>query len=208
MMNEELLSHVAEHTGQADTREAEHTVRVVLGILGERLSWPVLQAVADDLPGSWAAGSREGAARQDFNLAELHARVASRMQVPLGRAVELTGIVCQFLAEALTPGTLHRLHEELPEPMSALFTPRESGERFEPVHLDPSRRTLAEGRPGSAHPLSGARPERAHSQSVARADDPHEDSKLSSATGFTQEREGETLAAGHPGSNRPLSERK
>ncbi len=71
-----------------------------------------------------------------------------------------------------------------------------------------SRGTLAEGRPGSAHPLSEARPERAQSQSVARADNPHGDTKLSSATGLTQEREGETLATGHLGSNRPLSERK
>ncbi|OJH35967.1 DUF2267 domain-containing protein [Cystobacter ferrugineus] len=208
MMNEELLSDVAEHTGQAGIQDAERTVRAVLDILGERLSWPVIEAVADDLPGSLTAGLRDGVDRQDFDLAEFQARVADRMQVPLGRAVELAGVVCQFLAEALTPGTLHRLREELPEPMGALFTPRETGERLEPVHLEPSRGTLAEGRPGSTHPLSEARPERAQSQSVARTDNPHGDSKLSSATGLTQEREGETLATGHPGSNRPLSERK
>ncbi|EPX59879.1 hypothetical protein D187_002623 [Cystobacter fuscus DSM 2262] len=208
MMNEELLSDVAEHTGQAGTQEAEHTVHTVLEVLSERLSWPVIEAVADDLPGSLTAGMREGVDRQDFNLAEFQARVADRMRVPLGRAVELTGVVCRFLAEALSPGTLHRLREELPEPMGALFSPRESGERFEPVHLEPSRGTLAEGRPGSTHPLSEASPERAQSQSVARTDNPHGDTKLSSATGLTQEREGETLATGHLGSNRPLSERK
>lgn len=206
MTHEELLSHVVEHAGLPGRQEGERTVRAVLGVLGERLSWPVLQALAEDLPAPLAASLRGVVPHQDFNLAELHARVAGRTEVPLGLAVEHTGVVCQFLTQALTPGTLHRLREALPEPMSALFMPREPVEGFEYVHLEPGRRTLAEGRPGSEHPLSEARPERAHSHSVARADNPHGDTKLSSATGLTQEREQETLAAGHPGSARPLSE--
>lgn len=206
MTHDELLSHVAGHAGLPDRQEAERTVRAVLEVLGERLSWPVVQALAEDLPAPLAASLRGVDPHQDFNLAELHARVASRTGAPLGRAVEHTGVVCQFLAEALPPGTVHRVREALPEPMSALFTPREPVEEFEYVHLKPGHRTLAEGRPGSQHPLSEARPERAHSHSVVRADNPHGDTKLSSARGLTQEREQETLAAGHPGSDRPLSE--
>jgi uncharacterized protein (DUF2267 family) len=208
MTHDELLSHVAEHAGLPDRQGAERTVRAVLEVLGERLSWPIIQALAEDLPAPLAASVRGVSPHQDFNLAEFHARVASRTGGPLGQAVELTGLVCQFLAEALPPGTVHRVREALPEPMSALFTPREPIEGFEyvHVHLDPGRRTLAEGRPGSQHPISEARPERAHSHSVARADNPHGDTKLSSATGLTQEREQETLAAGHPGSDRPLSD--
>jgi uncharacterized protein (DUF2267 family) len=206
MTHDELLFHLAGHAGLSDRQEAERTVRAVLEVLGERLSWPVIQTLAEDLPAPLAASLRGVVPHQDFNLAEFHARVASRTGVPLGRAVEHTGVVCQFLAEALSPGTVHRVREALPEPMSALFTPREPVEGFEYVHLEPGRRTLAEGRPGSEHPLSEARPGRAHSHSVARADNPHGDTKLSSATGLTQEREQETLAAGHPGSDRPLSE--
>ncbi|OJT26115.1 hypothetical protein BO221_09840 [Archangium sp. Cb G35] len=206
MTYDELLSHVAEHAGLPGRVEAERIVGAVLSVLGERLSWPVVQALAEDLPASLAASLRDAVPHQDFNLAELHARVAERMRVPLGQAVEHTGVVCQFLAEALSPGTLHRLREALPEPMSVLLTAREPVEGFEFVHLAPGRGTLAEGRPGSHHPLSEARPERAHTQSVARADNPHGDTKLSSAMGLTQEREQETLAAGHPGSERPLSE--
>ncbi|KFA91980.1 DUF2267 domain-containing protein [Archangium violaceum] len=206
MTYDELLSHVAEHAGLPGRAEAERIVGAVLPVLGERLSWPVVQALAEDLPASLAASLRDVVPHQDFNLAELHARVAERTRVPLGQAVEHTGLVCQFLAEALSPGTLHRLREALPEPMSALFTSREPVEEFEFVHLEPGRGTLAEGRPGSHHPLSEARPERAHAHSVAREDNPHGDTKLSSARGLTQEREQETLAAGHPGSDRPLSE--
>ncbi|PTL76008.1 DUF2267 domain-containing protein [Vitiosangium sp. GDMCC 1.1324] len=206
MTYDEFLSYVAERAGLPGVEASECTIRAVLEVIGERLSWPIIQALAEDLPDALAVSLRRVIPHQVFNLAELHARVAARTQVRLGLAVEHTGVVCQVIAEAVSAGTLHRLREALPEPMSALFVPREPEELLEHVHLDPSRHTLAEGRPGSHHPLSEARPERAHSHSVMRADNPHEDTKLSSASGFTQEREGETLAAGHPGSSRPLSE--
>jgi uncharacterized protein (DUF2267 family) len=198
MTRDELLSQISEHTGLPGQQEAERTVRAVLGALSERLSWPAVQALAEDLPPPLSSSLRGGGPHQDFDLAELHSRVASREQVRLGFAVEHTAVVCQVLAEALSSGTLQRLRDALPEPIGALFTPREPGARFEHVHLDPGRRTLAEGRPGSQHPLSEARSARGHSHSVAREDNPHGDTKLSSATGLTQEREQETLAAAHP----------
>jgi uncharacterized protein (DUF2267 family) len=206
MRSEEFLSHVAERTGLSGLGEAERTVRTVLGVLRERLTWPVLQALAEDLPASLSTSLLSGGPHQDFDLAELHARVARGEGVRPGIAVEHTGVVCQVVAEALSPATLHRLREALPEPIGALFRPREPVKPFEHVHLDPSHHTLAEGRPGSQRPLAEARPERAQTESVVRADNPHGDTKLSSATGLTQEREQETLASGHVGSNRPLSE--
>lgn len=207
MTHEELVSHVAGRAGLPGTKEAERTIRAVLAVLGERLSWPVIQAVAEDLPASLATSLREVTPHQTFNLAELHARVAQRTQLRLGLAVEGTGVVCQVLAEVLPEGTLHRLREALPESMGALFVPREREEPLEHVvHHDPGRRTLAEGRPGSQHPISEYGPERAHTHSVLRADNPHGDTKLSSASGLTQEREHETLAEGYPGSARPVSE--
>lgn len=198
MTRDELLSHVAERAGLPGLQEAERTVRVVLGVISEQLSWPTVQALAEDLPLPLCSNLRDGGSHQDFDLAELHSRVASREQVRLGFAVEHTAVVCQVLAEELSSGTLQRLHDALPEPIGALFSPREPGARFEHVHLDPGRRTLAEGRPGSQHPLSKARPDRAQSHSVARETNPHGDTKLSSSTGFTQEREQETLATAHP----------
>lgn len=198
MTHDELVSHVAEHAGLSGPEAAERAVCVVLGGVCEQLSWQGIQALAEDLPAPLGARVRQWAPGRPMTVAELHARVAREENVRLGMAVELTEVVCQGVAEALTAGTLHRLREALPEPMGALFTPRERGERFEPVHLDPSRHTLAEGRPGSRHPLSEAQPERAHAQSVVRADNPHGDTKLSSAAGLTQEREQETLATGHP----------
>jgi uncharacterized protein (DUF2267 family) len=206
MTREELLSKVAERAGLAGLEEAAQTARTVLAVICERLDWQVIQALAEELPVPLPTGLRSGGPQQGFDLAELHARVARSENVRPGFAVEHTGVVCQVVAEALSPVALYRLRAALPEPMGALFTPREPVRHFEHVHLDPSHHTLAEGRPGSQHPVSESRPERAHAHSVARADNPHGDTKLSSATGLTQEREQETLAAGHPGSSRPLSE--
>lgn len=199
MTHDELLSHVVERAGLSGPEEAERTVRAVLEVLSERLAWQELQALAEELPAPLARDLRGEGYPQDFDLEALYARVARREELRLGIAMEHTGVVCQVLADALSPAVLHRLHEALPEPMGALFTPHEPRERFEHVHLDPGHGTLAEGRPGSRHPVSEARPERAHTHSVARTDNPHEDTKLSSSTGLTQERERETLATGHPG---------
>jgi len=198
MTRDEILSRVAERTGLSRPEEADPLVRTVLESIGERLSGPVRQALAEDLPPHLAENPPSEEPSWDFSLADLHERVSLRADVRLGQAVEYTAVICQVLAEALTPGTHHRLREALPAPVSALFTPRQRSERFEHIHHDPSRHTLAEGRPGSRHPLSEARPERAHLDSVARSDNPHEETKLSSATGLTQERQQETLATGRP----------
>ncbi|WP_164018160.1 DUF2267 domain-containing protein [Pyxidicoccus trucidator] len=200
MTHDEFLSRVTERTGLSSIDEAARTARAVLEVVGARLTRGELQVLAEDLPAPITGMLRSGAHGQDFDLTELYVRVAGREHVRRGFAVEHTGVVCQVLAEALSEAALHRLHEDLPGPLGALFTPRESRERFEYVHLDPARRhTLSGGRPGSQHPLSEARPERAHTHSVARSDNPHEDTKLSSTSGLTQEREHETLATGHPG---------
>jgi hypothetical protein len=76
----------------------------------------------------------------------------------------------------------------------------------EPVSLA-HRHDIASGRPGSTRPLSAANPRvLEHRHSVARNGDPHGDTKLSSARGLTQEREGETLAAARPGPGlRPIA---
>lgn len=60
----------------------------------------------------------------------------------------------------------------------------------------PQGHTLADGKPGSRHPLSEANPSHGQSHSVAESANPHADTKLSSSKGTTQEREKEDLAEG------------
>lgn len=199
MTHAEFLAQVSERTGLPGPEEADRAARAVLGAVGERLSRQDLRVLAEDLPSRLTDMLRSGTPGQDFGLEELHARVAEREHVREGFAVEHTGTVCQVLAEALSSAALYRLRENLPAPLAALFSPRGPLERFERVHLEPDRRTLADGRPGSRHPVSESRPERAHAHSVARSANPHGDTKLSSAAGLTQEREHTTLAEAHPG---------
>ncbi len=126
----------------------------------------------------------------------------------MGRAREEAIVVCRVVAEAVGEDIARRVRLELPDEIGELFTIPEPIAKPERVHLDPERRTLAEGHGGGTRPLYAARPDHAHTQSVARSDNPHGDTKLSSATGLTQEREEETLAQGRPGSETPLSEAK
>jgi hypothetical protein len=63
--------------------------------------------------------------------------------------------------------------------------------------------TVALGHAGSQHPVSTSSADRTQSNSVAAAD-PHGDVKLSSSSGLTQEQVDESLATGHPGSDRPI----
>jgi hypothetical protein len=112
------------------------------------------------------------------------------------------------LADALSEDVLTRLRRHMPGDMGQLFTPPRAmtSTAAEPhgKHAPGPGSTLADGRPGSRHPLSEANP--AHRDSVARSENPHADTKLSSSAGMTQERVSDTLATGKPGSHRPLSE--
>ncbi|QSQ26123.1 DUF2267 domain-containing protein [Pyxidicoccus parkwayensis] len=195
MTHDDFLMRVAERAGLSGPEEAARVASAVLGVVGERLGRKEVLRLAEDLPAPLVRMLETDGPEQDFDEDALYTRIAGREHVRPGFAMEHTGVVCGVLAEALSDGSLHRLHEYLPGPLGALLTPREPRERFEYIHVEPTHRTLAEGTPGSEHPLSSTRLERAHTHSVARAANPHGDTKLSSSTGLTQEREEETLAS-------------
>jgi hypothetical protein len=79
-----------------------------------------------------------------------------------------------------------------------------TGAASPPPGANRRRDTLAEGRPGSHHPVSSAHRPGAQSESLA-ADNPHAATKLSSTTGTTQERHRATLAEGRPGTPYPIA---
>jgi uncharacterized protein (DUF2267 family) len=208
MTQDELLEEVAGHAGLHSVAEAERALSAVLGVLGARLSHSESLALADELPPGVGEPLRAARFERAFDLEELYARVARAEQVTTGFAVEHTLSVCQAVAEVVSGAALERIRRALPPPMAALFTPREVAEPPVVEHVAPPAPTLAQGRPGSRHPLSEANAERAHSESIVRSDNPHADTKLSSSHGLTQEREHESLSTGKPGPSRPLSERR
>jgi uncharacterized protein (DUF2267 family) len=209
MTFEDLVFHTADRTG-LPREQARHILILVVRVLGEGLRHSRAEALADDLPPELARAFREGPHGPPFDLAELFRRVASRENVRVGFGVEHVKLVCRLLGEHFSPASRYQFQESFPEEIAALFEPlTEPGDHGEvPVHLHPERGTLAEGRPGSRHPISEARPDRTQSQSVVRSENPHGDTKLSSSQGLTQEREKETLATGQPGSRRPIHSAK
>jgi hypothetical protein len=165
------------------------------------------RSLADGLPPHAAQIVRGAPALAQTSQYDFMHHVAAREGVRLGLAVEHAEIVCRALGETLSPTTLARLRHALPD-LALLFEPAEEGEPLpENAERAPDApNDLAEGRPGGTHPLSTADPRiLAHRHSIARSDDPHAETKLSSACGLTQERDARTLAAGRPGSRRPIS---
>ncbi|HTV19183.1 MAG TPA: DUF2267 domain-containing protein [Polyangiaceae bacterium] len=149
-----------------------------------------------------------GAHTGDVELDAFYRCVARLAGVRRGVAREQAQVVCRVLAELVSASTVARLQRSLPQ-LAVLFTfPEPEPPASEPEHLREDRapdHTLAGGQPGSDRPLCDARPPsavdlptdsapRGHAQSIAISDDPHGDSKLSSARGLSQEREGRSLA--------------
>jgi len=105
----------------------------------------------------------------------------------------------RYLSDALGA-----IRAAVPSTLASLFQDATASEA--PLHAlagYPSD-TLAEGRPGSHHPVSSAYGAGVQSESIA-AGNPHAATKLSSATGSMQERHRETIAEGRPGSPHPIA---
>jgi uncharacterized protein (DUF2267 family) len=203
--NENLLSRVKE-TLAVSYEEARRITAETLRALAEALEEEDAREIAGVLSGDLAQHFRIVERQRPMPLDRFYSQVAERLEMQKGRAIETAQSVCAALAERLSPPLVQRL-QQLPD-YGDLFVLRSFPEapRQADVIRAPHapRHTLAEGRPGSAHPLSEARPEKAHSHSVALNPDPHGDTKLSGSRGLTQERLGETLASGRPGSKRPI----
>jgi uncharacterized protein (DUF2267 family) len=175
-------------------------IEVVLEVFAQCLSPDEAAALASALPtrlgGALARGHHVGSFERD----EMVARVAGRAEITRAAASQLISATCTVLIDELTPEARERLRAQLPRSIAAEL-PAAVVPALAHTHLG---HTLADGRPGSRHPISEASGDRSQSESVVRADNPHADSKLSSATGLLQEREHESLATGQEGSTRPL----
>lgn len=190
--------------GLPDPAAARRIVDATLAVLGERLTSDESAALA----GCLAVPLREIVAASaydaDFDAAELYERIRRRSGVSASLARENAQVVMTALGRGLPDEVVRRLDHALPEELAGLLHERDVGE---PPPAGAARgHTLATGRPGSRHPIAESPATRAHSHSVVREDNPHGETKLSSTRGLTQEREGESLAAGQPGPSRRISD--
>lgn len=160
MLHEEFVARVQELAGFTNGDEADRAIRATLATLAERLVDTEMHALAIELPPPLAEALSRGVYGGDFDLSELYDRVSRREGVALPFGVEHAQVVCRVLAEALSHDALTRLHKELSPPLAELFCVPPRPPLPEPVlHLPPSEpgHTLADGRPGSRHPLSESR---------------------------------------------------
>ena len=183
--------------GFGDWPAAHKAACATLAVLGSRLTEDEAGKLASTLPPELATIVREVGYDRDFDAAELYERVRRRTGAPPGLAREQTDVVLRALGDLLEEHELAHLARVLPEPIVRGLRGREV--TAVPPCRQPApapRRTLAEGAPGSTHPISEAAPPSGQSHSVAVNDAPHAETKLSSSRGLTQERLGESLATG------------
>lgn len=210
--NSEIVTLVEARGPFASHGEAEAAVHATLLSLRAAMHPEEWSELASELPAQLRGkppAPAEFAGPTVMNVDEFYARVAEAEPAPVARALEHAQIVCGVLAEAvLSPATTTRLQKHVPH-LASLFEPRVLPPAPPPpVHVAAGpAHDLAGGRPGAAHPIASSDPSTlAHEHSIARSDDPHDDTRLSSAHGTTQERQGRTLATGRPGARRRLAD--
>lgn len=195
---DDLCSHVAAHAG-VPIALAERATRTVLEGMGGTLTPAGREIVADELPAGLGAAILAGG-----SLATPVEDHVVALGVGLGQARELIASVCRVLVEELSSEAVDALRVGVPTALAALLVEPVTDEPPLRPALDPRHDTLADGRPGSQHPLSAAPGRGAQPGSIAD-DNPHAVTKLSSTAGSNQERHRETLSEGRPGARYPLS---
>lgn len=179
---DQLLAHIQARAGLRSRERTERLTRAALSLLGGCLSGATREALREDLPDVLrdALPTPSGPSPSPLDLDDLVSRLSEHLE--LRRSVALEGAVAvgQSLAEAMDDDALRRIRTDLGDGDIARLLTRPEPLAPAPPHLHPERRTLAEGAPGSTHPLSTARPDRTHSESVVASDNPHGDTKLSS----------------------------
>lgn len=189
-----LTDHLRRFTPFADAAEARLALASSLERLGFLLPEHLIRKLQAALPAECSPPLLAGLAAT---------RLADQVppsgaSAPLsGQALERTQEVCAVLGKLLEADLVRDLVRELPPPLASALD-------GSAVHTAPDAQArpasapghhLSDAMVGSKNSLASGRPKAAHQASVA-ADNPHEATKLSSARGLTQEREGETLADG------------
>lgn len=201
-----FVERVLERTGLADEAAAAVVIEATLESIGEALLRPERTAIAASIPAPLGEMLSRRPIVPERDAAGFYASVAERAGLAPAFAMEHAQVVCRAVAESLAPELRRRLVRDLPDGFRELFEiPEPSAPPAERLHHSPKSTppaaTLAEGRPGSSHPVSESAPDRAHSESVARSPDPHEGSKISSAQGDASD----AIADAHSAGKRPIS---
>jgi uncharacterized protein (DUF2267 family) len=177
--------------GFTERDAARRALDAAIGALAETLTPEEARAFAASLPAPFVTVLRRTRFEGVMSATELYERARRLAGAAPARSREATQVALRAIGESLDEEALVILRRALPRDIAALLEKPTYGEP--PPYSQPGSRTLASGRPGPRHPLSESHADYTHSQSLA-AQNPHGDTKLSSARGTTQEREGRTIA--------------
>ncbi len=124
MQYHEFIGQVQNHARLPSQGEAARAICATLETLGERLSEGAAMNLAAQLPpgiGDYLRLSRKNAQR--FSLDEFFERIADRegAGVDMPQSVYNTRAVMTVLKEAVTPGLLDKIREQLPGEYDSLF---------------------------------------------------------------------------------------
>lgn len=198
-----MIEYVKVHAGIQEEDAAMGFLEQTLRTFAEVLTRREAERLSCELP---APASRWVTEVEHGNMCspeELCRRVQRRVRMQMGVAVEWVPVALAAMTRELSPETQEWLERNLGDDWSALLSVQGNSlvpSRPRVIHGDRHPRTLAEGRPGSATPLSESRP-RLQPDSVAE-DNPYGDRKLSSASDL----QSEPLSSSDPRSKHPLSE--
>ena len=124
MTHDEFVGQV-QHRAELPSRgDADKAIRAALQTLAERLQPGAAAHVAAQLPpeiGRHLLGAMEC---EHLGVEEFDARVARREKVGLGKAVFHARCVFDVLCEAISPGAVHKLRQQLPAEFREMFEAR------------------------------------------------------------------------------------
>ena len=149
-----LLDRVSSWGAMTSKREAEGAISATVKALREALFDEEAAELAAELPPPFARILRSGGHVGKVRLDEFYQRVAHHERVASPIGLEHAQAACQALASLLSADAVTRVSRALPDLAQLFVVPdRET----HPAILARQGRTLAEGHPGSDHPLSEAR---------------------------------------------------
>ena len=129
MNYKEIIRKVQEQIGLENEKQAEQTLRAVLGTLGERVYRKEERELAAQLPKElkdvfyeYQGPERNRAGTANYPLEEFYNRVKARADLTsFQEAQRQTKIVLHILQEAVSAGEIEDVRREMPEEFQALF---------------------------------------------------------------------------------------
>lgn len=131
MLHDEFIGHVQHRARLASRGEAERATQAVLQTLAERLTGGAAENLASQLPPqlqSYMGGQADMEAAEELSLDDFFHRVSEREGVDLPKSVHHARCVVDVLKEAVSPGQIEKVREQLPDGWASLFDSGSDGD--------------------------------------------------------------------------------